>query len=263
MTLGLLQGKVAVVTGGSQGIGYACAAELASQGAQVLLIARTQPALERAAERVAHDCAFVPADVSDATAVARAIHEVVQRFGTVDVLVNAHGILPPAVDFPDVPAKVWDDLLGVNLRGLINTGQAAARIMRDRRCGVIVNVSSVNALLAEPTMSPYNVAKGALAALTRSMAYDLGKHGVRVVGVEPGWVRTPMSEEYLAPLAGEWLECSMLGRFGEPAEIASVVGFLAGPGASYITGTMVTVDGGHSAILPALRVAEGVKAVTE
>jgi meso-butanediol dehydrogenase/(S,S)-butanediol dehydrogenase/diacetyl reductase len=261
MTAGLLEGKVAVVTGGSHGIGYACAGELTSQGARTVLIARTEAALELAAGDLAHGCAYVAADVSDSSAARRAADEVVERFGTLDILVNAHGVLPTGADFPDVPGDVWDEVLGVNLRGVINSGQAAARIMRDRGQGVIINVSSINARLAEPGMSPYNVAKGALAALTRSMAYDLGKRGVRVVGVEPGWVRTPMSEEYLAPVANEWLECSMLGRFAEPAEIASVVAFLAGPGASYVTGTMVTVDGGHSAILPALRAADPINAV--
>jgi meso-butanediol dehydrogenase/(S,S)-butanediol dehydrogenase/diacetyl reductase len=251
-----LEAKVAVVTGGSQGIGYACAKELICQGMRVALIARTETKLARAARELAHGCVYVVADVSNPGTAERAIDEVVDRFGALDVIVNAHGVIPAEAEFPDVPTEVWDYVLGTNLRGVINMGRVAARRMRENGSGVIINISSVDADVPAPLMSPYTTSKGAIGALTRSMAYDLGKHGVRVVGVEPGWVRTPMTEDYLAPLAGRWLEGNMLGRFAEPSEIASVVGFLAGPGASYVTGTMVRVDGGHSGTLALLRAAD-------
>lgn len=250
-----LAGRAALVTGASQGIGYACAARLVNSGCRVMMVARTPDRLAAAAAGIGDGAIHTARDVSDAGDADAAVAETVERLGRLDVLVNAHGVLPPPRSFFDLEDGVWDEVLGVNLRGLINTGRAAGRHMRDAGGGVIVNVSSINGLLAEPEMAPYNVAKGALASLTRSMAYDGGPHGIRVVGVEPGWVRTPMAEEWLAPLEGDWLECSMLGRFGQPDEIARVVEFVAGPGGSYITGTMVTVDGGHAGILPILRAA--------
>jgi NAD(P)-dependent dehydrogenase (short-subunit alcohol dehydrogenase family) len=250
---GALAGRTAVVTGASSGIGRASAEALAAQGCNVMLAARRVDGLLAASAALTPRAHHVVCDVSDAPQAEAAVVATLERFGALDVLVCAHGILPEPASFFDVEDAVWDEVLAVNLRGVINIGRAAGRQMRRAGGGTIVNVSSINALLAEPDMAPYNVAKGALASLTRSMAYDGGQHGIRVVGVEPGWVRTPMVEEWLAPLEGQWLECSMLGRWAQPEEIASVVAFAAGPGASYVTGTMLTVDGGHSGILPPLR----------
>jgi NAD(P)-dependent dehydrogenase (short-subunit alcohol dehydrogenase family) len=257
------EGKIAIVTGGSQGIGFACARELAARDMQVVILARSEDVLKRAAAEIGDGCSFVPTDVSDPEAARKVINDVAQRLGSVDVLVNSHGIFPAEGEFPDISDQVWDEVLSINLRGVINTAQAAARVMRTQRSGVIVNVSSISAELSEPLAGPYCVAKGALGAMTRAAAYDMGKHNVRVVGVQPGWVRTPMTEEYVAPLSGQWLESSMLGRVGEPDEIAKVVAFLASPEASYITGTMVTVDGGHSGILPHFRAGEPIAAAAQ
>jgi NAD(P)-dependent dehydrogenase (short-subunit alcohol dehydrogenase family) len=248
-----LAGRTALVTGASRGIGRACAEALTAHGCNVMLAARRAEGLVAAAAELAPRAHHVVCDASDPRQADAAVAATLGRFGALDVLVCAHGILPEPASFFDVEDAVWDDVLAINLRGVINMGRASGRHMRTAGGGTIVNVSSINALLAEPDMAPYNVAKGALASLTRSMAYDGGRHGIRVVGIEPGWVRTPMVEEWLAPLEGQWLECSMLGRWAQPEEIASVVAFAAGPGASYVTGTMLTADGGHAGILPPLR----------
>jgi glucose 1-dehydrogenase len=251
-----LEGRTALVTGASQGIGRACAEALVHRGCNVVLAARRAEPLVAAAETLGPRAHHVVCDASDARQAEAAVAATLDRSGALDVLVCAHGILPAPASFFDLDDAVWDDVLAINLRGVVNMARAAGRHMRDAGGGVIVIVSSINALLAEPEMAPYNVAKGALASLTRSIAYDGGRHGIRVVGIEPGWVRTPMVEEWLAPLEGQWLECSMLGRFAQPEEIARVVAFAAGPDAGYVTGTMLTVDGGHAGILPPLRAAD-------
>jgi NAD(P)-dependent dehydrogenase (short-subunit alcohol dehydrogenase family) len=248
-------GKVALVTGGSSGIGKACAARLLADGASVVIAARRPDTLETTAKELGEigACATAVCDVADRGQIDDAVRTAVDRFGGLDILVCSHGVLPEAKPFLDLTDADWNAVLSVNLGGVISAAQAAARAMIERGAGAIVTVSSINAFQAEPEMAPYNVAKGALQALTRSMAYDLHPYGIRVNAVAPGWVLTPMTEPYFTELADADLECNIVSRVGRPEEIAALVAFLAGPDASYLAGETVTVDGGQVGILAPLR----------
>jgi NAD(P)-dependent dehydrogenase (short-subunit alcohol dehydrogenase family) len=248
-------GKVVLVTGGSSGIGKACAARLLAGGASVVIAARRADVLDAAAKELGElgPCATAVCDVADRAQVEGAVRTAVDHFGGLDVLVCSHGVLPEPKPFLELTDGDWEAVLSVNLGGVISAGQAAAGAMIERGGGAIVIVSSINAFQAEPEMAPYNVAKGALQALTRSMAYDLHSYGIRVNAVAPGWVLTPMTEPYFTDLADAELECNIVSRVGRPEEIANLVAFLAGPEASYLAGETITVDGGQVGILAPLR----------
>lgn len=245
-----MEQRTALVTGASGGIGFATCVKLVEEGYRVIMLARDPDRLAAAAEKAGEGVACFPCDVSDFLAIESCVERAVSELGEIDLLVNAHGIFPAVTDFLQTDDQEWSEVLGVNLRGTINTGLVVGRRMTDRGTGgVIVNVSSISARVVEPHTAPYCVSKAAVTALTRAMAVDLGPHGIRVVSVEPGWVRTPMTDDYLEDLDGKWLANSMLGRTAEAEEIASVIAFLGSDGASFITGTEIAVDGGQSALM--------------
>lgn len=244
--------KVVVVTGAAQGIGLACASRFAAEGARVVLAdlgdwAQAQEALASAREAVR----FERADVGRREDVERLVAAAVQAFGRVDVLVNNAGVVHRA-SFLDLTEEDWDRVLRTNLTSMFLCGQAAARQMvRQGGGGVILNVSSVNAVVALPDQVPYTVSKGGVNQLTKVMAISLAPHRIRVMGIGPGTILTEMSRR--AVMSDETARRTLLsrtpiGRFGEPAEIASVAAFLASDDASYLTGTTLYPDGGRLAL---------------
>lgn len=251
---GRLVGRAALVTGGSSGIGLAAAHRLARDGASVYLVGRDPERLAGAMARVrdATPGAIVggaAADVTDASAMAAAAAAAGSR-GRLDILVASAGIDGAGRDVLDLDTERFALVMDVNVRGLFLAGQAAARLMvADGRGGSIVLVASVNGLEAERGFADYNASKGGAVLLARSMALDLADRGVRVNAVCPGYVRTPMTEGYLADPAAraEVLAHIPMGRVADPDEIASVIAFLASEEASYITGAAIVVDGGRSA----------------
>jgi meso-butanediol dehydrogenase / (S,S)-butanediol dehydrogenase / diacetyl reductase len=236
--------KTAVVTGGSSGIGAATAIALEEAGYLVTVIGRNRARLEALASARSGVTAQV-ADLSTAEGNRAAIDEAALRAGGIDVLVNAAGILGDPLALPEIPDRTWDDVLNTNLRGPIAATTAA--IPHLSRGGAVVNVSSVNAIQAEPNMAPYGVSKAGLSAFTKFAAADLAPHGVRVNAVLPGWVRTAMTARYFqeAGIIDGRITTNFLGRAAEPAEIAGVIAFLASDAASYITGECLVADGGH------------------
>ena len=243
-----LQGRVAIVTGGSQGIGEACARRFAQEGAQVVI---ADLADERGRALAAElQARYVHCDVGDKAQVDALVAEVMQAHGRIDVLVNNAGIFR-AADFLDVTEEDFDAVLRVNLKGSFLMGQAVARVMAQAGRGSIVNMSSVNSVLAIPDIASYNVSKGGINQLTRAMALALADRGVRVNAVGPGTIATELAAK--AVLTSEEAKNKImmrtpLKRLGEPSEIADVVAFLASDASSYITGEIIMVDGGRMAL---------------
>jgi glucose 1-dehydrogenase len=241
-----LDGRVIVITGGSQGIGEACARLLAADGARVSLW-DVDDAHGRtlAAELGAH---YAHCNVASKTEVDAALAAAVAALGRVDGLVSNAGIFK-AAPFLDISEADWDAVLNVNLKGSFLVGQAVARQMAAQgQGGAIVNMSSVNGRLTIPSIASYNASKGGVDQLTRVMALSLAEHHIRVNGVAPGTIATELAAK--AVLTSEEAKARIMSRtpmkrLGEPGEIASVVAMLLSDAASYMTGETVLVDGGR------------------
>ena len=242
-------GKVAVITGAAQGIGRACAERFLSEGARVVLGDVDAARLARTAAEIGspETVLAVPTDVAKKADVDALIAAAVDRFGRIDILVNNAGICPVA-DFLDFTEEQYDRTLAVNLKGGFLGTQAAARAMiAQGRGGVIINMSSINSGLANPSVAPYAISKGGLNQVTSTAAVALAPHGIRVCGVGPGTIATEIIKGAFTERAGMHaiLARTPMGRLGEPEEIAGVVAFLASDDASYITGETIYPDGGR------------------
>jgi NAD(P)-dependent dehydrogenase (short-subunit alcohol dehydrogenase family) len=249
-----LTDKVAIVTGGGQGIGRGIARRLVELGATTVVVSRTAAAVEETREQLSGlgTVEAVPCDVSDRAAAKRLIADVRGRHGSLDILVCSHGVYNAESPFLELSEEQWDSTLGINLNGNFTLAQAAARTMvADGTAGRIIFISSINGISSEPNCSDYNTSKAGLHGFARSIAYDLAPHGITVNVIAPGWVRSPMSAPYLSEdvLAGRQ-RFNMTGRVGEPEDIAGAVAWLADPASSYVTGTVIPVDGGQAAMLP-------------
>jgi NAD(P)-dependent dehydrogenase (short-subunit alcohol dehydrogenase family) len=241
--------KVAIVTGGTQGIGLACAERLIREGARVMLV-DIKPEGEQAAQQLGDSARFFVADVSLKADVDAMIAATLQQFGRIDILVNNAGVTH-AADFLDLSEEDFDRVLRINLKSMFLCGQAAARVMVKQGSGSIINMSSVNSELAIPNQVPYVVSKGGVNQLTRVMALNLAPHGIRVNGIGPGTILTELAKKAVlaSPEARHTiLSRTPLGRCGEPEEVASIAAFLASDDASYMTGQTIFADGGRMAL---------------
>lgn len=240
------QNKVVLVTGAASGIGAATARRFSEEGASVALLDRNHPG-KVAGELPVERTLAIEADVADPTAVSKAITETVQRFGRLDVLVNNAGVFTGG-EPAEIDDDSWEKTIATDLGGVFYGCRAAIPHLKRSR-GCIVNTASVSGLGGDWGMSPYNAAKGGVVNLTRSLALDLGKSGIRVNAVCPSLTRTAMTADMLKDeqLVAKFKERIPLGRVCEPEEVAAVVAFLASEDASFITGANITVDGGVSA----------------
>jgi len=245
-----LKDKVAVVTGAAQGIGLAIAERFAKEGAKVVLSDIEAGKGKEAADRIAlvgGDTRFVACDVGDAGQVTALVGDTVREYGRLDVMVSNAGTIHTA-EFLDLEERNFDKVLRTNLKGAFLTGQAAARQMvAQGGGGAIINMSSVNAILAIPNQVPYNVSKGGINQLTHVMALALAPHKIRVNAIGPGTIATEMAQVVMEDEAArkKIMSRTPMGRLGEPAEVAAVAVFLASAEASYISGQVIYCDGGR------------------
>ena len=246
-----LQGRIALVTGSSAGIGRALALGLAQAGASIVVNGRSAAPVDRAVAEikadggVAHGAVF---DVTDAAQVRAGVARIEAEIGPIDILVNNAGIQRrmPLEDFPE---ETWRELMAANLDSVYFVGQAVARAMIPRRRGRIINICSVQSELARPNIAPYTASKGAVKMLTKGMATDWGKHGIRVNGLGPGYFRTPLNKALVEDEKfSAWLTArTPLGRWGEVEELVGAAIFLASDASSFVTGHTLVVDGGATA----------------
>jgi 3-oxoacyl-[acyl-carrier protein] reductase len=244
MTARELDGKVALVTGGSRGIGFATGKALAEAGAKVALAARGEKgALEAAASLTGEGHRGFSCDVADADATRALASEVEDALGPVDILVNNAGVTRDNL-LLRMKDDEWDEVIAINLKGAFNMTRAVVKGMMRRREGVIINMSSVVGLMGNAGQTNYAASKAGLLGFTRSVARELAGRNVRCNAVAPGYIRTEMTAELGDEQTDALLAAIPLGRLGEPDDIAGLVRFLAGPAARYITGQVVAVDGG-------------------
>jgi glucose 1-dehydrogenase len=247
--------QVVVITGGAAGIGFGCARRFAAEGAKVVLADIDQAKGEEAVEALqgeGTEAVFVACDVGDKAQVEALIDSAVAAFGRIDCMVANAGIVA-AGDFLDFSEEDFDRVIRVNLKGVFLCGQAAARQMvkqgprADGTCGAIVNMSSINAVVAIPAITSYCVAKGGVNQLTKVMSLALADKGIRVNGVGPGSINTEMVRAVNNEPAArhKLMSRTPMGRLGEPEEMGNVAVYLASADASYITGQTIYADGGR------------------
>ena len=239
-----LAGRRALITGASQGIGLALAQGLAQAGAQVVLNGRDPTCAEAAAATIpgAETLVF---DVTDHAAVRAAVDGYEARGKPIDILVNNAGIQHRA-PLEDFPPEAFEHLLQTNIASIFHVGQAVARHMILRGQGKIINLASVNAAVARPTIAPYTATKGAVANLTKGMAADWARHGLNCNAIAPGYIETPLNAPLLSdPAFTDWLkQRTPAGRWAQPQELQGACIFLASDAASFVNGHVLYVDGG-------------------
>jgi gluconate 5-dehydrogenase len=248
-----LAGKVALITGAYRGLGFAIARGMAQAGATVILNGRKNELVTLAVDRLAEEgiaasaCVF---DVADEQAIAAAVADLEAKHGRIDILVNNAGIQrrQPFVDFKH---SDWDDVIATNLTAPFLLGQKVVPGMIQRKSGKIINIASLMSDLARPTIVAYTAAKGGVRQLTRAMAVELAAHNIQVNAISPGYFATEMNRALIDNKDfNDWVcKRTPAGRWGDPEEIAGLAVFLASRAADYMTGQIVTIDGGMSIAL--------------
>lgn len=242
-----LQGKVAIVTGGTRGIGRAIAKELAERGANVAFTGRSinenSSSLEAELTALGVRAKAYATDAADYAATEQFVAEVLKDFGQVDILVNNAGITKDTL-LMRMSEEQWDEVIRVNLKSVFNLTQAVTKPMMKARCGSVINISSVVGLYGNAGQANYAASKAAILGFTKSVAKELGSRGIRVNAVAPGFIQTDMTDVLDEKVVAEWSKSIALRRPGKPEEVAKVVAFLSGDDSSYITGQVIEVCGG-------------------
>lgn len=248
-----LSGRRALITGSSQGIGFALAKGLAEAGAEIVLNGRDTGKLEAAAETLRGGGAYVHTlafDATDHEAVRAAVDGFEAGTGAIDILINNAG-MQHRTELENFPAEAFERLLQTNIASVFHVGQAVARHMIGRRAGKIINIASVQTALARPGIAPYTATKGAVGNLTKGMATDWAKHGLQCNAIAPGYFDTPLNAALVAdPDFSAWLEKrTPAGRWGQVEELVGAAVFLSSDASSFVNGHTLYVDGGITASL--------------
>ncbi|MCO5045193.1 MAG: 3-oxoacyl-[acyl-carrier-protein] reductase [Kiritimatiellae bacterium] len=241
-----LNGKVAIVTGASGGIGRAVALRLAQDGADVACFGQNRERLQETADAIAalgRRASVHPVDSRDPDAISASVGQVEKDAGRIDVLVNNAGITKDGL-LIRMSVADWEDVLAVNLRSVFLFTKAAARAMMKQRSGSIVNVASIIGLIGNPGQSNYAASKAGIIGFTKSIAKELASRNVRANAIAPGFITTRMTDKLDGELQKKMLELIPLARYGSPEDVAATASFLAGADSTYITGQVIQVCGG-------------------
>ena len=242
-----LEGKAALVTGASRGIGREIALELARQGANVAInYAGSEAKANEVAEEIkamGRKAFAIQGDVSDTEAVSAMVKETIGQFGSLDILVNNAGITRDNL-LMRMKDDEWDDVININLKGVFLCTKAATRQMMKQRSGRIINIASIVGVMGNPGQANYVAAKAGVIGLTKTAAKELSSRNITVNAIAPGFITTDMTDKLTEEVKAEMLKVIPLARFGEPRDIAKAVVFLASDDASYMTGQTLHIDGG-------------------
>ena len=243
-----LKDKTAIITGGGSGIGLATARAFCKEGAKVILFGRRKEKLISAADELGDSVLIVQGDMTHNDDLDQLINKTLNNFKGIDILVNSAGLFNGA-PLHEISDSQWDGIMDINIRSIFQLTRRVLPIMMAQKSGSIVHISSILGLIAVPQVAAYNVSKGALNQFSRSIAVEYGSYGIRSNSICPGLIETDMTADLMkdASLMQEWSKEYPIGRFGKSEDVASACLFLASDESSFITGTVLPVDGGFTA----------------
>ncbi len=243
-----LDGKTAIVTGASRGLGRAAAIALSNAGANVVLVARDEDGLKETASLMSTKVLIAPGDVTDASDMMTTLQKAISQFGTIDILINNAGIIRRAAAI-DITGKDWNDVVNTNLNAVFGWAQAVGKLMIEQGSGKIVNLASLLSFSGGLNVAAYAAAKGGVAQLTKALANEWAKYGVCVNAIAPGYIRTEATAALRSnsERSAQILARIPAGRYGEPDDLAGTIVYLASKASDYMNGHVLVIDGGFMA----------------
>ncbi len=243
-----LANKTAIITGAGSGIGQACARVFHREGANVVLLGRRKQKLEETAQELGSRTLIVSGDITRSEDLDRLVEETRNTFQRIDILVNNAGLFKGA-PVHETSDEQYDEVMNVNMKAVFQLTRRVLPVMMEQKGGSIIHISSILGIIAVPQVAVYNISKGALNQFNRSIAVEYGNYGIRSNSICPGLIQTDMTADLMQDeaLMQEWSKRYSIGRFGKPEDVASACLFLASDEASFVTGTVLPVDGGFTA----------------